>query len=435
MHSGRMSGPARLLVAILLLAGLTFASATQPGYAGEPATQVRLPAPPVMPSMPAPDRLPAEVRVQLAARAGGVSLSDGGGLMVTDSFGHVAAPAGHRVAIRPEGAGLEINGSHSALTTVKVSPAGAAPLQVFGRRYRGSVWVRLTGEGRLSVTNYAPLESYVAGVLGGEIPSSWPGEAQKAQAVAARTYAVRKILLRQAENFDVVGTDADQVYAGVAGESAAARAAVAATRGDILVHDGHLIVAYYHSNCGGSTEAGSEVFPGELSYLVPVKCPYCADAPRQFWTVALPASTIRGVLTKAGVAAGIILGLSAEAVDESGRVATFRVRTTNGNYLVRGADMRKMLGPRILRSTKCRVSVGRTHQAQIPAPGSTGELASRGTVTATVPATFVFQGAGWGHGVGLCQHGARGLAAQGAGYRQILAFYYPGVEIVHFPNE
>jgi stage II sporulation protein D len=245
-----------------------------------------------------------------------------------------------------------------------------------------------------------PLEEYVAGVVAGEMPADFPPEALRAQAVAARTYAlVRKIDAEAANRKRHVGAGVlFQAYA-PAPPGSPARAAAEATRGQVLVRGMEPIEAYFHSACGGRTERGADALGRDLDYLAAVECGRCGASPRWRWSVAIPAAEV-----------GEAAGLGAPAVEvrvlertATGRAARVEVASAKRRAALAAADLRRRLGWSRLPSLAFDVREER--------------------------GSFVFDGRGSGHGAGLCQWGAAGLAREGRTYPEILAQYYPGTEI------
>jgi stage II sporulation protein D len=244
------------------------------------------------------------------------------------------------------------------------------------------------------------LEDYVAGVVAGEMPASFPPEAQKAQAVAARSYALTRKIEAQAAGraWDIGAGVLAQVF-GKAGP--AARAAAEATTGEVLALGMEPVEAYFHASCGGRTEGGLAALGRDLPYLRSVECGRCEKAPKVSWSVKIPAREL-------GKAAG--LGGSASAArivsrTPSGRAERIEVAAGDRKVVLAASDLRQRLGFSRLPSLAFDV-----HR---PWWGD-----------------FVFDGRGQGHGAGLCQWGAAGLAREGKTYREILGHYYPGVEIV-----
>lgn len=244
------------------------------------------------------------------------------------------------------------------------------------------------------------LEDYVAGVVSGEVPASFPPEALKAQAVAARSYALtRKIDAQVAgRGHDIASGVVAQVW--TERPSAAARAAAEATAGEVLVAGRDPVEAYFHASCGGHTEAGLPALGRDLPYLVAVECGRCERSPGVRWRFEATARELAGAAGLRGKAtAARVVGRSA-----SGRAERVEIRAGGRAATVPAAELRRRLGWSRL-------------------PSLAFEVRPAG-------AAFAFEGRGRGHGAGLCQWGAAGLAREGMGYREILARYYPGAQIV-----
>jgi stage II sporulation protein D len=282
--------------------------------------------------------------------------------------------------------------------TVIVSAAG--PLGVLGRTLRGEVEVSCAA-GRWTAINVLPLETYLVAVLGGEMPPAFPAEALKAQAVAARSYALmRKIDARDSGKlYHLSANVLSQVYAGLASEDSRAIAAVEATRGEVLAQGVTPVEAYFHASCGGETESGSAALGRALDYLKPVACPCQRHSPYAHWQLSLSA-------TELGAATGLASVTSVEVISRTGggRASRVRLRGPKGEEKIESAiQLRAALGYQKLPSTWFDVHADGDH--------------------------LVFEGRGSGHGAGMCQWGAKSLAESGQGYREILAHYYPGTEI------
>jgi stage II sporulation protein D len=349
------------------------------------------------------------IRVAIETRADRVTLS-GEGLRIAPA---VLGSEGETEA-RPEGRGV-------GKGRVEVRPGpGAADLLVDGRRFAGGVaftaegairfegrdrarWLEVRrARGGLAVVEVLPMEDYVAGVVSGETPVSFPLEARKAQAVAARTFAlVRKLdAVSAGRAWDLGATVVSQVFVGAGAADPAAREAAAATAGQVLVLDSVPVETYFHASCGGRTEDGLAALGRGYEYLRSVECGRCDGAPGALWHQVIPAEEV-------GRAAG--LGRPATSVEvvertPGGRAARVAVSDGKRRVILAGTDFRQRLGWTRLRSLAIDV--------------------------APVKGGFGFAGRGSGHGAGLCQWGAAGFAREGKDYREILAHYYPGTEIV-----
>ena len=239
------------------------------------------------------------------------------------------------------------------------------------------------------------LEEYVAGVVASEVPARWPDEALKAQAVAARTFAVaQKVAQGPGARAHLGASMLDQVYRASAHPAAGALAAARATAGEVLTWGAAPIAAYFSASCGGVSEGAEAAF-----HVAPGSTPYLrggdeddADE-RKGWTVRIPLEQIDRS----------VRGISVAARTPSGRARTVRLETSSGSRALAAVDLRQQLGYRRLPSLLFSVEVD--------------------------SGAAVFRGRGSGHGVGLCQWGARSRAKRGETYRQILAHYYPGAQI------
>jgi len=274
-------------------------------------------------------------------------------------------------------------------------------------RYRGAVTLAVV-DGHLRITNDISLEEYLCGVLKPEMGASAPLEALKAQAVAARTYAVRNIGHLASEGADLDDTTRTQSYLGVDGETPAICDAVRATAGMVMTYQGQPIEALYSTDCGGITAQGG---PGE-PYLQPVSDPDCATKPA--WTKTYTQSELQAALQKSPqTMVAEPESLSIESIDSSGRAAEVLITGKNGETKeVTGPQLRLVLGTEVLRSTLF-------------------------TVKQNEDGSVTFTGHGWGHGLGMCQQGAIALA-QGAdpeAYDRILKHYYSGIDIVPLTSD
>lgn len=252
-----------------------------------------------------------------------------------------------------------------------------------------------------------PLERYIAGVLEKEVRGNWPLEALKAQAVAARTYALyRKTKPRDAQ-FDVLSDTTDQVFESDENHSPAIVRAVLETEGETLQADGRIFQAFFHGCCGGHSERADQVWPGRFPepLLQIHDDPYCAQCPSAHWTYRISRDDLRNLLQANEIPAPKDFNLDIVSREESGRVDTIRVSSrSRKSVALPGTVFRQAVGNINLKSTLFDV---REEEDD-----------------------FVFDGRGAGHGVGLCQWGAKGMAELRKTYREILNFYYPGAEIV-----
>jgi stage II sporulation protein D len=221
------------------------------------------------------------------------------------------------------------------------APGRSALVMVEGQLYRGRLQVRAGGDGRLLVINQLPLERYLPSVVGSEMPAAWPQAALRAQAVAARTYAISQ--LKPKALFDLKATVDSQVYRGVASETDSTRSAVASTRSQVLMQGNVPINAVFHSSSGGNTENSGEVWSRQLPYLVSVP-DFDQRSPMRQWQQRIEPDQLRRVFREtAGVSRIDVL-----AVSRTGRIRRARVIGPAGSLELSGAELRQRLG---LRST------------------------------------------------------------------------------------
>jgi len=294
------------------------------------------------------------------------------------------------------------------------------------RRYRGRLQLRLEG-GVLQVVNHLPLETYLTSVVGSEMPASWPMEALRAQAVAARTYALKA--RKPAAAFDLQATTASQVYKGVESETPSTRAAVAGTRGLVLTYNNALIDAVFHSSSGGgSTESSGDLWSKQLPYLVSVR-DFDDASPVRDWRQPLDQERLRQAFPELGGA----LGIEVMATTPTGRISQARVQGPSGQLALTGAQLRSRLG---LKSTWVRFELAPT----VAPPSALPSLLPTSTVpalTLPVPAALTAEavqlvavGRGFGHGIGMSQWGALAMAQRGQSYADILLHYYRGTALL-----
>ncbi|MDX1674824.1 MAG: SpoIID/LytB domain-containing protein [Longimicrobiales bacterium] len=394
--------------------------------AGRPITEP--PATPVdVPPAEAVRGASPEVRVGVAVDEPSIRVATDRGAELTDPGGRVWDRGSGPWVVTRSGSGVEVRdgGRSIRLRGGVVVRSRDGRVRVNGTAYRGAVLIRAAATG-VTAVNLLDLETYLRGVVPLEIGAGRPPEALeavKAQAVAARTYAIRHLGRRDALGFDYYGTVADQVYGGADAEDPVSTRAVEETRGQILTYDGEPIEAYYHSTCGGRTAALEEVWRGaprpylrSVSDRRPDGGWYCEASNRFRWTEAwseadlLEALTV-GLRDRGLGTIGEVRSIEVRGRTSSGRAAELEVRTDRGVARVHGDSIRRVLAPepgRILNSTAIELE---------PEAGS--------RVTA-----LTVHGSGWGHGIGMCQMGALGRAAAGAAYRDILSTYYPGTRLV-----
>ncbi len=285
-----------------------------------------------------------------------------------------------------------------------VAPRAGGGFTFNGRDYRGNALQLTDG----SVVNTLSLEEYLYSVVPHEMSPSWPAAALEAQAVCARTYVLQRSNPQRA--YDVVPSELDQIYTGVATESPQGRAAVDASAGMVLRFGAGFAQAMYSSCCGGHTEASHDAWGGApISYLGGVVCTTCTDSPYYRWNRELEVSQVARAFSSELQPVAPLQALTEAGVDSSGRIRGFILQGQHGTIPVKGSTFRLRVGSRALPSL----------------------LITKFEPSTEAPESIVIEGGGLGHGVGLCQWGARGQAIEGASFSDILHFYFPGTEIEH----
>ncbi|HXC64935.1 MAG TPA: SpoIID/LytB domain-containing protein, partial [bacterium] len=351
------------------------------------------------------DGLP--LRVLLRRGRQGLKVSCPGGLRLVGADGRTLAelPPLGRARLGALGGRIAIDGKDLGGEAARILPLQAGTdVRVAGRRYRGRLWLKAVG-GQLALVNQVGLEDYLKGVLPSEIPASWPVESLKAQAVAARSFALAKAQKGVQEPWDLDDSTSSQAYNGADGEQAGPNDAVDATRGRVLSWHNAVVEAYFHSNSGGHTADASEVWGGQApAYLRGEEDEASEDQPHYAWSATVPMDTAQHRLEAAGLWKGFLGGVEGRERSDSGRWISVELLGGGGVSRVVSANAFRMaLGADHLRSTNFKV---RQHGDDLD-----------------------FEGLGWGHGVGLSQEGARVLAQQGRDYRGILEHYYPGTRL------
>jgi stage II sporulation protein D len=285
-----------------------------------------------------------------------------------------------------------------------IGATNAAGFVFNGRSYRGRASQLPDG----NVVNTLSLEQYLYSVVPREMTPAWPAAALQAQAVCARTYVLQRSNPRR--DYDVTPSELDQVYGGYGNETPLGRAAVDASAGMVLRYGNAFAQVLYSSCCGGHTEASSDAWGGPpFAYLGGVLCTTCTDSPYYRWHRELELSQIAAPFGDEVASIGALRTLAVGDRDASGRAREIVLQGTRGSERVRGSTFRLRVGPRVLPSL----------------------LLTKIDATAEAPERVVIEGGGLGHGVGLCQWGARGLALAGASVTDILKFYFPGTVIDH----
>ncbi len=378
----------------------------------------------------------------------------------------------HRRLIRAEaGVGTRILPSRPTLAVgdwatfelperLDVRPAEAhAATRLNGTPYRGGFDIRRVDQGFL-VVNHVGLSDYLASVVGAEMPRSWEIEALKAQAVAARTYAIQH--LQPEEIYDICDNQNCQAYAGTRSESERTQAAVAATAGVVAMFNGAPIEALYSANAGDVTESSEHVWGTPVPYLRSVPSPGDAvaltvswGAEGYRWSRTIPLSELADYRAFRNRGVGAIVDLRVLERTPAGRPLRVLVVGAAGEVELFGDDVRTALG---LPSAFVELELSPVSSLELigAAPRRFGVLLDEGHRLASLrrsiafatappdielvngavhvavferPPALVLTGRGFGHGLGMSQWGAQGMALAGHTYDEILTHYYTGIEL------
>ncbi|WP_295789764.1 SpoIID/LytB domain-containing protein [uncultured Veillonella sp.] len=308
-------------------------------------------------------------------------------------------------------------------------------VKVDGKPYRGAVKIVPTSNGSMLVINETSLESYLYGVVPAEAVPSWPQEALKAQAVAARTYALYNMNQSVSKPYDVKPTTSHQVYSGQAGEYDSTTRAVDATKGMVMKYKGALIEAFFHSDGGGFTEDSVNVWGSVVPYLKGVK-DYSNNSNTSAWTVNLTRSALENKLKAAGKDVGTLKEIKLSTLRKrpikasdrgvSGRVLNATFVGSKKSLTLSGDTIMKMLG---LKSTLFDFYVN----VKPPATADSFKSPKAYHTFKKANDTVYIRGYGWGHGLGMSQWGAAAMAQKAGNskdyYKTILTHYYSGITI------
>jgi stage II sporulation protein D len=349
------------------------------------------------------DRTVPTVRVLLAESPGPVRLKAQSDYWMTLPDRPRPSGRGKRgeVLVSFDGQGLRVNGAPAKSNRIVLSPMEPAALEFNQRRYAGEMEVVLEGK-QLLLINELDMEQYVLGVLTPEIGAGSPLEALKAQAICSRGFAHMVVQKRLGREYHLRPDSNDQVYRGYPGQNGVLLRAIAETEGLLLTYRGQPFTTFFHATCGGATESVYDWTGGTLvAPLAGVPCGFCENSRTYKWRF----TQTRAELSKA--LGGPVADLIVSARSKSGRVKDVEmVLERGGRRRIAAADLRKKFGVNKFKSLLFDVK-------------EEGDK-------------FVFEGRGWGHGVGMCQSGAIELAQRGKSVEEILKHYFPSSQLKRF---
>ncbi len=379
------------------------------------------------------------------------------------------ADNGHRILILGDNLTVLLDGktlgAYPQFKAISLNSNKNAILNLGTRQYRGRIEIGRYGNSSLTAVNIINIESYLYSVVPSEMTSSWPTESLKAQAVCARSYTLSKT--KYGTDSDITSpycindTTSYQSYKGYGVETTATTAAVNATRGNVITYEGDIISSYYFSTSGGRTESSYNVWGSKSPYLVSVTDEYETEPEKGPWVIAMSKSEIARRLSNAGMVVGNIASITVQSETESGRVSKLKIVGDYQTQVLQTEQIRTIFE---LYSTKFKVVKSGQNTDYVVARSSSGKskvelsdsyvingdgkittldqeeqqiyvVKSSDNLTAfikdgpTSDDVYYFVGLGYGHGVGMSQSGAKGLAKKGYSYIEILQYYFQGCSI------
>ncbi|MDR2903826.1 MAG: SpoIID/LytB domain-containing protein [Clostridiales bacterium] len=345
----------------------------------------------------------------------------------------------------------------------QLAPAGGGSLDLGDRTYRGRVEFGRYSGGGLTAVNVVSVEEYLYSAVPSEMPSGWPAEALKSQACAARNYAVVNREKHEDADYGLCDGIHCQTYLGADNEANSTTAAVNATAGQLILYNGEPIDAVFFSSSGGATDDSGNVWVNDVPYLKSVR--EINETQAKIWTRTIPLSALDQALAAHNETIGAATGLSIGSYNNAGRVAELIITGTNGQVSLKKDEIRTYFSGipgGSLESRNFTLSAGAqnlfsdlsvTNGVETARAGEMAVVGGQDALSAVAADTvavigsggialyaengaqqstgtdIVISGRGWGHGVGMSQFGALGMAEMGYDYKQILEHYYTSVTV------
>lgn len=328
----------------------------------------------------------------------------------------------------------------------------------------------LEKDNKLSLINHIEIEHYLYGVVPKEMPASWPIESLKAQAVVARSFALANLNKHVKEGYNLCDTTDCQVYKAYDNEHPNTNQAVNETKGEYVYYNGKIASTPYHSTSGGYTEDSSVAWGGSVPYLIPVYDKFSEGTASNNWLVKITPLEIENKLSTIGVNIGEIRDVVILNTSSANRVVDLKITGSKGDHIMDGNRMRTLLGNNTMKSTWFEIdkkgqnstkkvyvidgNLKKTVEIDINnsyiLDGKSKTNSNRNVVSRAIGSdrttnieqslsisqtTFIFNGKGYGHGVGMSQYGAMEMAKLGYNYEDIIKHYYTGVDIIKINGE
>ncbi|MCQ1529736.1 SpoIID/LytB domain-containing protein [Lutispora saccharofermentans] len=336
------------------------------------------------------------------------------------------------------------------------SMENTSPLEVNGVKYRGNILLKTQEDGSILVINDVAFDEYLYSVVGSEANPAWPIEALKAQAVAARNYAVINLGKHNKDGYDLCSTTHCQAYKGYSKEHDSTNKAVAQTKNKLLFYGDEVATTFYHSSSGGHTENSENIWSEEIPYLRGVDDPFSVGSPNDTWTHALDRKAMQQKLIENNMDIGDIIDVNIIETSEFGRAKKVEITGSKSAVILEKEKMRTIFGTSDIKSiwyeikTDSDVNIYDTNSNSISVKRPQGlhiisasgqtiiepsgkKISIKGLFDVQqyniMPQTYILNGKGWGHGVGMSQYGAKGMADSGYSFIEILEHYYTGTKV------
>lgn len=357
---------------------------------------------------PAPDQSSSAtalkiVRVLLADNQSSAEIKHSGRVYIytQDLEKKYKVSAGGTLTVRFAGNGYVQVGTLKSNQPIIIEPAKDTLLTWNENSYAGKL-VIVPVQHTFILVEHVDLENYLYGVLPYEMSYSWPIEALKAQAVAARTYTLKTLEHSKNKYFDLYSDVRSQMYKGGGKQYPSVKEAVDATKNKVLTYNDQLFYTYYHGNCGGGTDdvTSWNTHAKSIKPLGGASCAYDSHSKSYSFKQDIPYAKVSKYVHGIGLP-GSVKSVKVAHRTSTGRATKLTVHTSKGTKTIACNNFRLAVGLRSCKLTKLQLSGKTLHAA----------------------------GHGYGHGIGMCQDGANGMAKAGKNYEQILKNYYPGAKI------